>query len=350
MKNSGKSIEIFAGLNTVDGYSSLLEYELKNSKKVIILKGSPGSGKSTILKRLLSYAEAKGEKTDIVRCSSDMDSFDALIFNNAGVAIADGTFPHVLEPKTVAVRERIENLGETFDYKKIFAKSAELKAFYDLKEQYYKMAYSLISAYGGIENALYALSEKYIDKEKINNFCESFIKKNLKKGSGITKILPTESFCRYGFVSTGCFNDSKTTYCINDSFGIGEEIMTAMYAKCVLKEIEVFAAPSPCDCKKVCALYFPDSDVYIKIDKYMPFKAQKNVRAVRFLTNPDGIKFVKQRKKFYDKIASSLIKEAASCMNNACIVHAELENIYSQAIDFELTDKITAKLKKEIFE
>ena len=72
-------IELFAGLNGIDGYVPLLEYTLSPMKRVFILKGSPGSGKSTVMKRIAARAEAEGHPLTVIRCSSDPDSLDGVM-------------------------------------------------------------------------------------------------------------------------------------------------------------------------------------------------------------------------------------------------------------------------------
>ena len=112
-------IELFAGLNGIDGYVPLLEYTLSPMKRVFILKGSPGSGKSTVMKRIAARAEAEGHPLTVIRCSSDPDSLDGVMLTDLGVAVADGTSPHSLDPKKYGIREVTVSLEDTFDYDRL---------------------------------------------------------------------------------------------------------------------------------------------------------------------------------------------------------------------------------------
>ena len=49
----------FLGNNTAYGFLGNYEQELKDKHRVILLKGGPGTGKSTILKRIAKEAEAR---------------------------------------------------------------------------------------------------------------------------------------------------------------------------------------------------------------------------------------------------------------------------------------------------
>lgn len=50
MKVTGKVMNYFAGGNTAKGFYSLYDSNLKGLERLFILKGGPGSGKSTIMK------------------------------------------------------------------------------------------------------------------------------------------------------------------------------------------------------------------------------------------------------------------------------------------------------------
>ena len=76
-----------------------------------ILKGGPGTGKSSFLKRIRGRAEERGLDTESILCSGDPDSLDGLFIPALGLAWADGTAPHVLEPAAFGIDEDYVNLG-----------------------------------------------------------------------------------------------------------------------------------------------------------------------------------------------------------------------------------------------
>ncbi len=96
---TGKIIHYFAGGNTARGYYSLFESNIADLDRIFILKGGPGTGKSTLMKEIGVHWLGKGYNVEYLHCSSDPDSIDALIFPTLKVGIVDGTAPHVIEPK-----------------------------------------------------------------------------------------------------------------------------------------------------------------------------------------------------------------------------------------------------------
>ncbi len=94
-------ISYFLGANTPGGFYSLMDKLLDPSKAraIYILKGGPGCGKSTLMKKLGAWAEELGHTPEYIWCSGDPDSLDGVIFPDLGVAVADGTAPHGAAPK-----------------------------------------------------------------------------------------------------------------------------------------------------------------------------------------------------------------------------------------------------------
>lgn len=91
-------IRLFAGVHTRSGFVSLFSEfkEVFNLKKLFILKGCPGCGKNTFMKNFRkSFPD---EKAILICCCADPDSLDGVIFPHLGVAMVDGTSPHVIQP------------------------------------------------------------------------------------------------------------------------------------------------------------------------------------------------------------------------------------------------------------
>lgn len=67
-------------------------------QKRYFIKGRPGSGKSTMLKRLVSEAEQRGLDVEVYHCGLDPHSLDMVILPEKGVALFDSTAPHEYFP------------------------------------------------------------------------------------------------------------------------------------------------------------------------------------------------------------------------------------------------------------
>ena len=103
-------IQFFLAANSGRGFYSCYE-DFPGAAFLHILKGGPGTGKSSFLKRIRERAAARGLDTESIRCSGDPDSLDGLLIPALGLAWADGTAPHVLEPRVFGVDGDYVNLG-----------------------------------------------------------------------------------------------------------------------------------------------------------------------------------------------------------------------------------------------
>ena len=89
-------VQYFLGANAPDGFYSLYPQliDLERARAVYILKGGPGCGKSTLMRRVAQAMEEKGASVEYIACSGDPDSLDAVVFPALNTAIVDGTAPH----------------------------------------------------------------------------------------------------------------------------------------------------------------------------------------------------------------------------------------------------------------
>ncbi|WP_100332538.1 hypothetical protein [Bacillus xiapuensis] len=63
------------------------------------IKGRPGTGKSTMMKKIAAAAEEKGYDTEVYHCGFDPNSVDMVIVRELGFAVFDSTAPHEYFPE-----------------------------------------------------------------------------------------------------------------------------------------------------------------------------------------------------------------------------------------------------------
>ena len=94
------SIQYFLGANSPTGFYSLYDQLLppEQASAIYILKGGPGCGKSTLMRRVAALAQEAGEPVEYILCSGDPDSLDAILLPGKKAALVVGTAPHVIAP------------------------------------------------------------------------------------------------------------------------------------------------------------------------------------------------------------------------------------------------------------
>ena len=89
---------LFPGAMGPDGFISCFDHLLpeRDLRRMIVLKGGPGVGKSTFMRRVHAALCPDGQPSTLYFCSGDPDSLDAVAVPHRGFLILDGTAPHVV--------------------------------------------------------------------------------------------------------------------------------------------------------------------------------------------------------------------------------------------------------------
>ena len=89
----------FFGGPTHYGPMDFVENITENISTRYFIKGRPGSGKSTMLKKILENARHRGLDVEVYHCGFDPDSLDMLLFPELDLSIFDSTAPHEYYPR-----------------------------------------------------------------------------------------------------------------------------------------------------------------------------------------------------------------------------------------------------------
>lgn len=121
MPISCNSKHVFPGSNTPSGFYSYYDNIISqdNANKIFIIKGGPGTGKSSLMRRIANHFSERKIEIEYHHCSADPNSLDAIVIVPARVAIIDGTFPHAIDPQTPGAIDEIINFSPFWNEKEI---------------------------------------------------------------------------------------------------------------------------------------------------------------------------------------------------------------------------------------
>lgn len=97
-KTAGRSVHRFFGAASVNGTVCYIPQLTEELSKRYFIKGRPGTGKSTFLKKIAAAAVERGFFAEIYHCSLDPNSLDMLILRQLGICLFDSTAPHEFFP------------------------------------------------------------------------------------------------------------------------------------------------------------------------------------------------------------------------------------------------------------
>lgn len=168
----GSIKEVFPGGNTSRGFFSYYDYVLDKSeaKRIFILKGGPGAGKSTFMRKIAVEMINRGFDIEYMHCSSDNDSLDGVVIPAIGVALVDGTAPHVIDPKYPGAVDEIINLGDFWDEEGMLKNKEEIIQCSSEISNHFSRAYRYLKAAAAIYEDIAAINSQASDEGEVSLF------------------------------------------------------------------------------------------------------------------------------------------------------------------------------------
>lgn len=350
----------FMGANSPCGFYSLFEeiYNPYKNHQPYIIKGGPGTGKSTIMKKIAEKAKERDYDTEMIYCSSDSTSLDAVIVKDLGVSLIDGTSPHVLEPKFPGATENIINTGDFWDKKMLREKRDIIRTLTLENSICHRTSAKYLSAAGAIKDEGARLVSSFIREDKINSFALRFAvreapkKKNSPPGKRVRRFIS-------GITPTGItFMDSTVKALATRIIGISDNMGGVSGLVCqrigdimIRNGYDVIFCQCPMnpkgDCEHIIIPEISLAVVTVKSEHNCNLECDRLIHCERFLS-PE-VKQYRQKIRWSRKISQHLIEESIKSLACAKAVHDKLEAVYVEAMDFEALGRYTDKLSEEIF-
>ncbi len=143
--SQGRLKRVFPGGNTCEGFYSFYDYIIEpDATRIFVVKGGPGVGKSTFMRKIGETMLTRGFDVEFHCCSSDNGSLDAVVIPAIKVALIDGTAPHIVDPKNPGAVDEIIHLGDYWDESKVRAHKEEILKTNARIGRLFRIAYSAL--------------------------------------------------------------------------------------------------------------------------------------------------------------------------------------------------------------
>lgn len=350
----------FMGANSPCGFYSLFE-EIYNPYKSVhpyIIKGGPGTGKSTVMKKIAETAQARDYDTELIYCSSDSSSLDAVIVKDLGLSVIDGTSPHTLEPKFPGAVENIINTGDFWNKRALSEKRDIIRTLTLENSICHRTSAKYLSAAGAVKDEGMRLLSSFIKEEKVNSFALRFAmreapkKKNSPPGKRIRRFISGITPTGVTFLDGTVKTLAARIIGINDGVGAVSGLVCQRIGDIMIRNgYDVIFCQCPMnpkgDCEHIIIPEISLAIITVKSEHNSALECDRLIHSERFLL-PE-FKQYKQKIRWSRKISQHLIEESIKSLSSAKSVHDKLEGIYISAMDFEALNKYTDKLTEEIF-
>lgn len=123
----GSVKKVFPGGNTSQGFYSFYDHIITpDATRIMVIKGGPGVGKSTFMRRIAEAMVERGFDVEFHMCASDNNSIDGVVIPAIGVALIDGTAPHVIDPRHPGCVDEIIHLGDYWNENGLRARKRDI--------------------------------------------------------------------------------------------------------------------------------------------------------------------------------------------------------------------------------
>ncbi len=320
-------MKCFLAANSAEGFVSEFGgcYDPADGWRTYIIKGGPGTGKSSFMRKALRYAEERGLKSVEVYCASDPNSLDGVIFPSLKTVIMDGTSPHIVEPTMPGVCDSILDFGRFWDEKRLSLKRSEIISASRENKRLHRSASRYITAAGQLFYEFLELSFNNTDTKTAlkrgEYIINRYIPENIGKGRVWNAFLG--GVTPRGIIYFEEDVKAERTVVIDDSFGASSEIILDTIRDTTVKrgyETVVFKN-TILPTRLTDGLFIPELSLFI----------------------------YKKHRLIDDPIADELLKRASEKIQKAKLIHDGLESHYIAAMDFEALSSFGETVLKEIF-
>lgn len=143
----GTMIHKYPGSNTPSGFYSFYAEGLRGMERIFVLKGGPGTGKSTLMKKIAFNLTERGYDVEVWQCSSDNDSLDGVVVPSLKIAVVDGTSPHLIDPVYPGAVDEIINLGDHWNRDLLRENKLRIVRLTEEISNHFQDAYEKLAAY-----------------------------------------------------------------------------------------------------------------------------------------------------------------------------------------------------------
>ena len=356
----------YAGNNTSKGFYNFFDYVIKpeHANHIYILKGGPGVGKSSFMKKIANEMVKKGYSLEYVHCSSDHESLDGIIILELKTAFFDGTAPHTIDPIIPGAVDEIINLGSFLNSKNIEKYKAQILQVNRNKSDLYKSAYRYLKCGGLLFDEINSIYDKGIDYTKFVSLAERVISNlfvnhtNIYSDFEINTIFPKEkrrnlfleAYTASGYVkyTDGFCRNTKVCALSCRSLHVSSKLLELIADESLKRGYHVECYYYPLNPDIIQHLFIPDMNLFIRSSgDTIDFRYDDFINLSEVIREEVFKRNHRETEELWN-LVSTCTKKAIEKLAGAKEEHSTLEKYYIESMNFqgvnEYLDRVLAEL------
>lgn len=342
----------FLGANSSKGFYSLYDDFVSSAKGDFLwaVKGGPGCGKSSFMRKIASAAEAAGLQVEYILCSGDPKSLDGIYIPARRTAYVDATSPHVMEPDFPAASSMYLDLGVFYNSEGIKGYLPELMANSKQYKAMYARAYGIIAAAQAVAPWRIPGLVGEDDLDAVLRRAGSIILRELGKkrpGQGKEKKRFISAFTCDGdiFCEETVAKLCARVYTLDNEYGLAHVFLDEVRRAASDRMLSAVICPSPINPDKLEAVLIPELSLgFLASDSRNGFSG-KVYRHVRLdaLIDRQRLKVNRIEIRRAARRYKELMEDAGNILADAKVMHDDLERIYNPHVDFDGVYELCSK-------
>ncbi len=314
----------------------------------ILLKGGPGTGKSTLIKKIA--AAFPDEPVSVYHCASDPHSLDAVVLEARGVYLADATAPHEAGTPLPAVTGELADLAAGLDPETMRPHADAVRSLYAANQAAHLQARKGFAGIAALEEQITLNGERALLHEKLSRYASRLAGRILPKKSGTSgtllhrqRIAVTPSG-RTAFLPENCdlmlLDDPART--------AGALLLTALAESAAAHGQTAELTRALTDKHRApVMLVLPEQSVVLAASYALPPTCNTAPVSVLHLQRFYDTQLLRQHRslmRFCAKAAAAAEEKTVSLLADALRIHDELESHYIGMLDTERLDRTAEQL------
>lgn len=345
-------VHYFPGGNTSLGFYSFYHNVLpqKKAKRIFTIKGGPGTGKSSFMKKVGEHFYNKGYDIEYHHCSSDNNSIDGVLIKQLNVALFDGTAPHIIDPINPGIIDEIIHLGDFWDEEGLKKYHSQIIETNPKVGKSFKRVYNYLKAAKHLHDDWIMFNQKYKDDVLINKVKEE-IKNHLFTYNDFSKLGEKRELFISAFTPNGIVTYIDSLIQLTDKVfvlkggpGLGKsEILSFITEEAIKRGYNTTILHDPLTVNRIEHIYIPELKAIIVTENEITKKKFESSFVYDLEINKNNKEIERTIELFY-----LLIEEGIKHLVNSKKLHDELENYYVPNMKFDLIKNKTDEVIKKI--